>query len=534
MIPEQATVLVVDDNEMNRDLLARRLSRQQHVVVTAENGREALEKMQTQPFDLVLLDIMMPEMNGFQVLERLKADDTLRHIPVIVISAADDIESIVKCIELGAEDYLPKPYNAALLKARIGASLDKKYLRDKEQARLAEMATMQQIDRELNATLDLKRAMDIALDKALVQSRAAAGLMGTVESGRLQVVTARGYETEFADESGALTLNWLPIVQAAIQNRGIECITSPESGALLSGAQSQIAVPVCRETAVIAVLVLEDTTPRVWDEQIIAFLARLSDHAALAIANAQMYKAVQAANLAKTEFVSLVSHELKIPMTSIKGYADLLLAGNHGPMNEMQSRFLGTIRNNVNRMARLVSDLTDISRIEAGRLWLETSAVSFADVVEEVMLSTRAQIEAKRQQLELDVPADLPPVWGDRMRLIQILTNLVSNAYKYTPEGGRITIRAATITHIGSEPLDQLMLHVQVQDTGLGIKDEDKAGIFGKFYRVKDEEALKSPGTGLGLSITKNLVEMHNGRIWFESQFRQGTTFHFIVPVAPS
>jgi class 3 adenylate cyclase len=132
-------VLVVDDNEVNRDLLSRQLKRQGHTPTLAENGRQALELMRKQEFDLALLDIMMPEMNGYQVLEHLKADPQLRHIPVIVISAVDDIESVVKCIELGAEDYLFKPFNQVLLRARIGASLEKKRLRDQEQSFLKEI-----------------------------------------------------------------------------------------------------------------------------------------------------------------------------------------------------------------------------------------------------------------------------------------------------------------------------------------------------------------------------------------------------------
>jgi class 3 adenylate cyclase len=141
---DEGCVLVVDDNEVNRDLLARRLQRQGHAVSVAEDGFQALEMMRSQPFDLVLLDIMMPQMNGYQVLEHLKADEKLRYIPVIMISAVDDIDSIVRCIELGAEDYLSKPFNPVLLKARIGACLEKKRLRDKEQAYLQKLAQEQE------------------------------------------------------------------------------------------------------------------------------------------------------------------------------------------------------------------------------------------------------------------------------------------------------------------------------------------------------------------------------------------------------
>jgi len=132
-------ILVVDDNEMNRDLLLRRLEKQGHAVVTARNGREALDALRSRPFDLVLLDVMMPELNGYETLEHMQADAALRRVPVIMISAVDQIDSVVRCVELGAEDYLAKPFNQVLLKARIGAVLEKKRLRDQEQAYLVEI-----------------------------------------------------------------------------------------------------------------------------------------------------------------------------------------------------------------------------------------------------------------------------------------------------------------------------------------------------------------------------------------------------------
>jgi adenylate cyclase len=140
-----AALLVVDDNEDNRYTLTRRLDREGYTnVATATNGREALELLQAQPIDLVLLDIMMPDMNGYEVLERLKADPQLRHIPVIMISAIDEIESVIRCVELGAEDYLSKPFNPTLLRARVGASLERKKLHDQVRAQAADLATWNQ------------------------------------------------------------------------------------------------------------------------------------------------------------------------------------------------------------------------------------------------------------------------------------------------------------------------------------------------------------------------------------------------------
>jgi adenylate cyclase len=154
--PSEAALLVVDDIEDNRYTLTRRLSREGYTnVTTAANGREALELLQEKPIDLVLLDIMMPEMNGYEVLERLKADPDLRHIPIIMISAVDEIESVIRCIELGAEDYLSKPFNPTLLRARVGASLERKRLHDQVRAQAADLATW-------NKTLEKRVADQLA------------------------------------------------------------------------------------------------------------------------------------------------------------------------------------------------------------------------------------------------------------------------------------------------------------------------------------------------------------------------------------
>jgi signal transduction histidine kinase len=228
------------------------------------------------------------------------------------------------------------------------------------------------------------------------------------------------------------------------------------------------------------------------------------------------------ANRSKSEFISVVSHELKLPMTSIKGYSDLMLAGTTGQLNENQVAFLTTIRNNVNRMATLVSDLADISRIESGNLRIEPRSVPVWDVIDEVVTLTHTQVKQKNQTVTVQIPQELPKAWCDRNRLAQILTNLISNANKYTPEGGAILVEA-----ICTED----KIQIKIQDNGLGMTPEDQQKLFSKFFRSVDEKIREAPGTGLGLSITKNLIELQGGKVWFESEFRKGTTFYFTVPI---
>jgi signal transduction histidine kinase len=248
--------------------------------------------------------------------------------------------------------------------------------------------------------------------------------------------------------------------------------------------------------------------------------------AELAVARDQAVEA----NRAKSEFISVVTHELKSPIAAVKGYGDLLLMGAAGKISEQQTEFVEVIQVNADRMNRLTSDLADVSRIESGHLRLELEPTPLNNVVNEIIKSTRAQLESKNQQLINEVPEDLPWVLADRSRLIQIMTNLVSNAHKYTPENGEITIYAEQTRSLWSTEGDADILLVAVRDNGIGISPEDQSFIFQKFFRAADEKARLSPGTGLGLNITKNLVEMQGGYICFESEYRQGTTFYFTIP----
>lgn len=188
MAIDPGVILVIDDHEMNRDLLARYLRRERHTVVTAENGRQGLAMMLMRRFDLLLLDIMMPEMTGFEVLERMRADDELQHIPVVVISALEDIDSAARSIELGAEDYLTKPINPILLRARVNSSLEKKRLRDIERAALHRITEEKQRADELlelivplgvalSAEKDFDRLLEMILLDAKTLSNADGGTL---------------------------------------------------------------------------------------------------------------------------------------------------------------------------------------------------------------------------------------------------------------------------------------------------------------------------------------------------------------------
>jgi len=228
------------------------------------------------------------------------------------------------------------------------------------------------------------------------------------------------------------------------------------------------------------------------------------------------------AERAKTDFVSNVSHELRTPLTSIKGYSDLLVCGAVGALNDQQSYFLKIIQGSADRLTMLINDLLDISRIESGRLKLETKPVQIEKVLHSVVEMIRPQCDKKNLSLSLNIEPNIGLVLGDESRLAQVVTNLVGNACRYTPEGGNITMALSTSSDT---------VRVDVIDTGIGIAPEDQAKVFQRFYRVDTPLVQQVAGTGLGLPISKMLVEMHGGRMWLQSEVGQGSTFTFILPL---
>jgi signal transduction histidine kinase len=233
----------------------------------------------------------------------------------------------------------------------------------------------------------------------------------------------------------------------------------------------------------------------------------------------QQNLAIQEANRLKTEFVSMVSHELRTPLTSIQGYAELLLEDQQ--ITEERHETLTIIKKNSDRLLGLVNDLLDLSRMEAGKLDLHRVSLDLAHLIPQVTGSLRPLIEAKRQRLQLDLGEALPPVWGDQDRVTQILTNLISNAHKYTLEEGNIMVAARQ---------DNGFVRVDVSDTGIGLSPEDQTRLFTKFFRAHDRSPQAARGTGLGLVICRLLVELHGGRITVSSAPGHGSTFSFYLP----
>lgn len=391
--------------------------------------------------------------------------------------------------------------------------------------RVEELTIFQQIDQELNRSLDLNRVLSLALDWAVKLTESDSGSIGLLveeEEGSYVRLLPNPHKPDSPPRQVPASH---PIVAELLRTEN--CVyrqhLSPVEAIDGTPAAAQLAVPIKREGRVIGLISLESQQSNTYKDEDIAFVTRLADRGAVAIENARLYEAVQAADKAKTDFISVVTHELRLPMTSIKGYTDLVQKELVGPLTQQQKDFLEVVQRNVARMSVLIDDLSDINRIESKRMRFEFSQFDVRQVVKDVLATMRERLETRQQNVHLQLPADLPLVYADRTRINQVLTNLLSNANKYTPPQGEITIQATALAS-----------HVQlsVVDNGLGIAPEDQARLFTQFFRSADTQVREQPGWGLGLSIVKMMVEAQGGEINFQSIYRQGSAFTFTIPIA--
>jgi PAS domain S-box-containing protein len=225
----------------------------------------------------------------------------------------------------------------------------------------------------------------------------------------------------------------------------------------------------------------------------------------------------------KSDFVSNVSHELRTPLTSIKGSVDNMLDGLTGSLNEKQIRYLARIKSNTDRLSRLINDLLDLSKIEAGRTDLRPVIFPLTALAGEITEHLKPVAAEKLIQIDVLSPDPGVSVWADRDKITQILMNLIGNAVKFTPRAGKVTV---AIERNGNE-----WVQISVTDTGPGILPEEMRKLFAKFYQIGNADKQRPKGTGLGLAISKALVEMHGGKIWVESEVDRGSTFSFTLPV---
>ena len=403
--------------------------------------------------------------------------------------------------------------------------------------RIDELTTMQQIDKALHSSRGLSDSLQTTLNSALTYTK--------IKSGSIMLVDTYYHEIddiwqklpgkEQCTPYSLIEISNFPWFSKELDDPYQIIFEDPgtlsEQLGLQNNYQAHLMITSKLEDDLYSLLILHLEEPNTFNEQDVDFLLSLNNHAMIALRNSILYENLNNAINAKNEFISFISHELKNPLTAIKGHADILAKGMVGEVNPEQEDFLKTISHNVRRMSTFITDLSDQSHIESKSLRFVFDSADVVDMVNEVLQSFGQQIKSKSLTINQNYPPELPQVWCDRQRMIQILANLVSNAIKYTPDDGAISISAEQAINNWDPKGPAEVVHISVQDTGYGIAYEDQPHLFNKFFRGTNEQILKISGTGLGLRISKSLAEMMGGTMWFESTPGEGSTFHFTVPI---
>jgi two-component system sensor histidine kinase BarA len=248
---------------------------------------------------------------------------------------------------------------------------------------------------------------------------------------------------------------------------------------------------------------------------------------------AQAVERLQEADRVKSNFLATVSHELRTPLTSVIGYSEMLLEGIAGELNDEQREYVRTVMEKGDQLLQLITGILDISRMEAGEMRIDKSPVDLDEVVSIALSTIAPHARRKRLSLHCTVPPGLPLVLGDRDKIRQVLLNLLGNAVKFTPEGGRVEVAAEVGPLKPSLPGDPARgVRVWVHDSGIGVPPQHHQRVFDPFFQVDNTSTREYGGTGLGLSIVKRLVEAHGGAVWVDSEPGRGSTFSFTIPLA--
>jgi two-component system, NtrC family, sensor kinase len=406
---------------------------------------------------------------------------------------------------------------------------------------VGELRALGAVGQALSSTLDV----DVVLDTIVTRANDLIGADGctifeydeVIEQFHLRatrnlaprlVELARGTPLRKGDQG---ILGQLPMERQAVQVPDITAgsYSSPISDALIeAGYRAVVAVPLIREDHLIGALTMNRKTPGEFPHETIELLQTFATQSALAIQNARLFREIahksaqlEAASQHKSEFLANMSHELRTPLNAIIGFSEVLSERMFGELNEKQEEYLKDIYASGTHLLSLINDILDLSKIEAGRMELELTDFDLPQAIDNALTLVRERAGRRGIALHQSVEAHLGEIKGDERKVKQVLLNLLSNALKFTPEGGRVDVRAGMVDG---------MAEISVTDTGVGIAPEDQGAIFEEFRQVGTAEK-KAEGTGLGLTLCRKFVELHGGKIWVKSEVGVGSTFTFTTPL---
>ncbi|MEO5588912.1 MAG: ATP-binding protein [Gemmatimonadaceae bacterium] len=535
-------ILVVDDDDVDRMAVRRalKLSGISANDVEAADAQGALIELEKGHYDCTLLDYRMPGSDGLEVVKAARERGIL--VPFVMLTGFGDEQTAVELMKAGAADYIPK---SSLTPERLALSL-----RGVLRIHQAEIDASR-AEGDLRRYADQLRAVAQAAIEINSTLAVDTMLQATTENAR-QILSARYAETRLEVDTGntsttlqAQTAMW----RASAPSEDDQELTSwadatrdqmpgitPEILAMLAenpdlvepshgGFQlpNTIVVDLMGRTGTkLGVIQLWDKKDGLnFDESDSAILTQLAQLAAVALENARLFRAAQDATHARDDLVAIVSHDLRNPVHTIHMAASFLL--EIAPANDRRTqarRQLEVIQRSAMRANRLIQDLLDVAKIQAGGLAVDTTVVEVRSLVDEAVESATPLAAAAQIVVTCDVPDEIPAVASDRERVLQVFSNLVGNAIKFTPRGGQIRIMSA---------LENGEVRITVADSGPGIPAENLDHVFDRYWQAKSTAKL---GTGLGLSIAKGIVEAHGGRIWAESPPGSGAEFNFTLPLA--
>ncbi len=486
-------ILVIDDEQIMRDGCSRILSKDNWSVLTAENGKKGLEEIQSHPegIDVVLLDLMMPGMSGMEVLDQIRAIDP--NLPVIVITGYATVESAVEAMKKGAYDFIPKPFTPDQLRIVVRRALERRslqkeaeFLRKEREKSLRDIATEKsKIKTIINCMGDGVLVCD--RDSCIVLSNPAASHMLKAPETYLlgndlnQCNLPSELSSTIEESLQTKDMNYTSVSQE---------LSVGESGEISLRAHT---APVRSDIGEIigSVTVLQD----------ISHLKELDKM--------------------KSEFIAMVTHELRAPIAAVEQQLTVILNKMAGEVTEKQEQLLSRAKQRTKGLLDLIKDLLDLSKIEAGKMVQYKEPLALQEVIQRVVDLMKAEADNKKIDLQFSASTNISLINADRNSMEGIFTNLISNAIKYTPEGGKVWVNLDE---------DGGFVKATVSDTGIGLKKEDLPRIFDKFYRVKTTQTRQIVGTGLGLSIVKSIVDAHLGSITVDSEEGGGTTFTVLLP----
>ncbi len=487
----KANILVVDDEMGIREGCKRALSEEGYAVDDAEDGQAGLQKVTQNDYDLVLVDLMMPGIGGMDLIKKIHHMDP--EIITVVITGNATIETAVEATKLGAYDYLPKPFSPEALAAVVKRGLEKRILSLEAKKLYAERT--QKMLELVNERSRLRTIVGCMADGVLVANLEGRLVLWNASS--VKMLKSKGFD--IAGEPLEYYISNEPLI-AGIK----EVLNSEDKDFSMISRE----VPVQDEK----VILMANIAPvRDEGEKILGAVTVLRDITTL-----------KEINKIKSQFVSMVAHELRAPLAAIKGWLEVILSGEAGGDAEQNKQWLQRAMDRSDSLLALVNDLLVINRMEAGKIAQKMEPVLINDVIKKIVDFLKPEAEKRKVTLTIELPEDLPSIQADLRDMEKLFTNLVSNAIKFNRKNGSVTIKGE---------VEGSSIHLSVKDTGIGILADHLSHIFDDFYRADDEKIKKISGTGLGLTIAKKIVNSYFGHIEVASEPDKGSIFSIFLPL---